>query len=383
MVILLVVFAVAFWALHPTTKVGSTTQAGSGGARVTTPPAPKPKPPAPVAGPVAKPAVKPAAAAPAVEPVPEPAAPEPTPQAGVPRLDPAPKWGTAGPRFHIKWRKVGDLPEPRTKFGAAVYGGLIWIAGGESANAIMNSVITFDPVTHRFGSAPSLSTPRSNHGVTVAAGKLLVFGGLGDGKLLGSVEVWNPTARAWRTLNGEAASMPTARSGFAYCTAGNLVYTFGGDKPAVETFDAAAERWTQAKDMTGPLAGAAAVTWKGLVYLIGGYGLRAPEAAVQVWDPAADTWLPAAPPLIGPRSGLVAVTDATGATFAVAGTRGTVLDLIEVCRTPGEPWTPMNSFMMPRTNHAFVIARGRFYAIGGTGPGVPERSVFEGTIVRD
>ena len=105
------------------------------------------------------------------------------------------------------------------------------------------------------------------------------------------------TAAEWRTL----APSTLARTEVAAARVGRYVYVVGGFErdsgattAATERYDIVRDRWSRVADMPVGLNHAAAVAYRGRVYVLGGYrgvsGLNDETAAMYRYDPATDRW---------------------------------------------------------------------------------------------
>ncbi len=79
------------------------------------------------------------------------------------------------------WVALAPLPTARGGIAAAVYDGLIIVAGGEGNSAVPSGVFpdveAYDPATDRWQVLPALPTPRHGTGAVVFAGALWMPGG--------------------------------------------------------------------------------------------------------------------------------------------------------------------------------------------------------------
>ena len=94
-----------------------------------------------------------------------------------------------------------------------------------------------------------MNEARSLHKVIAYKNKLFVFGGYDDG-YLNSVEMFSPETNKFVML----APMKIARSDFACCRVGNLVYVIGGwiddvDVKSVEIYNLDSNTWADGVDL--------------------------------------------------------------------------------------------------------------------------------------
>jgi hypothetical protein len=211
------------------------------------------------------------------------------------------------------WRARADLPTARWLLGAATgVDGQIYAIGGwaggcgpeGSASAVVEA---YNPWLDRWTTRASMPTARWLPGVVAGAnGKIYAIGGENETGFLATVEEYDPIANTWT----QKSDMPQPWSGFASVSASNgKIYVIGGfwGRDLVFEFDPVADTWVQKASYmpTGRDSfSAAEVTrvyfdWserrlvkKGLIYAIGGIA-EGPTGAVEVYDPATDSWLSA------------------------------------------------------------------------------------------
>jgi len=92
--------------------------------------------------------------------------------------------------------------------------------------------------------------------------------------------------------------MPTARSRLAITAIDGLLYAVGGysgvASPAVEVYDPASDTWTKKAPMALRRYGLGVGAIDGTLYAVGGW-MNGPQAANEAYDPVSDTWTSKAP----------------------------------------------------------------------------------------
>ena len=290
---------------------------------------------------------------------------------------------TATVGANVAWRKVADIPTPRSEVATAVFRGVVFVVGGFGGG---NVVETYVP--DRWSSAPRypISVDHAMAAAVDSAGApgLYVFGGNVSGVAVArSFGFFGD--QGWR----EIAPMPAPRSQAAAVAIGGRVFVVGGaqgDRLFSPTFvyDTATDRWTTGAPIPTPRDHLAAAAIGGRVCAVGGRRLSLLQnlAAFECYDPATDAWhaMPDAPTA---RGGLGAAT--IGSRIFVAGGEqpvGTFKD-VDIFDADAGTWT--RGPALPTSRHGLgVVALGStlFVMTGGPTPGVSQTAVCEALDVR-
>ncbi|MBI4587674.1 MAG: galactose oxidase [Candidatus Rokubacteria bacterium] len=130
------------------------------------------------------------------------------------------------------WRSRQPMPTPRNHHAIGTIGGKIYVAGGRIGGpfvftaAHINVTEEYDPVRNLWTSKAAMPTPRSGLGYAVWGGKLFVFGGERAPTFVhGEVEAYDPATNRWESY----ASMPTPRHGPAVALVGNRIHVVAGN----------------------------------------------------------------------------------------------------------------------------------------------------------
>jgi N-acetylneuraminic acid mutarotase len=173
---------------------------------------------------------------------------------------------------------------------------------------------------------------RGGFGVAVANGKIYAIGGLNNDTNLAVNQEYDPVSDLWKTKT----PMPTPRSGCAVASYQGKIYAIGGTvgittdlvsefTGAVEVYDPATDTWETKTSMPTPRADLRASVVNGKIYLIGGKERWGEEPLYheldvnEVYDPANDSWTTASPmpvPTFGYASAVV-----NGKIYVVGGAR--------------------------------------------------------------
>jgi N-acetylneuraminic acid mutarotase len=182
------------------------------------------------------------------------------------------------------------------------------------------------------------------------------------------------SAPKWRPLT----PAKLARTEVAAARVGRSIYVMGGFLPdrtstaATERYDITRDRWSRVADMPVPLNHAAATTYKGKLYVVGGYGSRTglagPVATLYRYDPGRDRWRRL--PSMRTARGALAVGVIENRLYAAGGAAGgRVQDGLEIYDFERRRWIAGPAMPTPREHLAGAVARNRFYALAGRAAG--------------
>ena len=232
-----------------------------------------------------------------------------------------------------------------------------------------------------------MPTARYNFDTCIVDGKVFAIGGeidvFGD-RAIATVEVYDPKTDTWE----RKADMPTARSGVATLVVDGKIYAMGGVEikkfavgpgwghtikrlPAVEVYDPATDTWIQKADMPVPRSGSTCVV-DGKIYRIGGSNEKQWRSEiVDVYDPATDTWAKAKS--MNHARSAAAVSVINGKIYAMGGNGwpqipnhpGPFLSSIEVYDPKTNRWTEKTEMPAPKSGHTASVIDGKIYVIGG------------------
>ena len=225
-----------------------------------------------------------------------------------------------------RWRRVADMPTPRTSARAAVVNGIIYVFGGYSGkdNRGMNLnfpvvVETYDPTTDTWTQKRDMPFSRVEFDLGVAAGRIYLIGGstgfgAGYEKRTGRVDIYDPATDTWT----EGHKMPTRRDGMDVVVVSKRIYALGGmgwpQSPSapgpfltvIEAYNPITHQWERDKDLLDLRVGFSTVVVEDDIYLIGGFvwedGPPKYLATVDVYHPQTQAWheIPSLPYPIAP-----------------------------------------------------------------------------------
>ena len=196
------------------------------------------------------------------------------------------------------WVSLPKMPFPRTRHGAAVCCGQLYVVGGKPEPP----ACTFNPIKNKWTVMEGEAAIRQHCSVTALNEELYVIGG---DKHLKRVDKYNPSLDEWKTV----ASMKTARASHCAVVVENLIYVLGGCGYSgclknVECFNSSANHWADRPGMIVARQFAAAAVLRGKIFVAGGYSDKACktlEATCEMFDPVQDQWSLVSSPVV-PRA---------------------------------------------------------------------------------
>jgi N-acetylneuraminic acid mutarotase len=186
----------------------------------------------------------------------------------------------------------------------------------------------------------------------------------------GCGESASSAAERWRALRDSTL----ARTEVAAARIGDGAYVVGGfaapgvTSDVVERYDLRRDRWTRVAPIPQAVNHAAAVAYRGALYVAGGYtaagGLAAETAALWRYDPAADRWTRLAD---APTARGALVAGVVGDRLYVAGgaRAGKALKTLEVYDFASRRWSTGPPMGVAREHLAGAALGGAFYALAG------------------
>lgn len=205
------------------------------------------------------------------------------------------------------WTKLTSLPTATEQHGMVAFGGKVYVIGGATTTAEIDTVQVYDIATDTWGTITALPVPLQSPVARVVNGKIYVIGGAthtGSFHTVDTVYCYDPASPGDGWVSKTV--MPTDREDMGGAVLGSKVYVFGGcDQPAfsvykhMEVYDADTDTWDATKaDMPDfkVFGDFGAEGSNGKVYAIGatntaaGYANLTPVTAVYEYDPDTDTW---------------------------------------------------------------------------------------------
>ena len=303
---------------------------------------------------------------------------------------PAPPTGIAATPS-LAWRRVADIPTPRSEVAAAVHGGLVIVIGGFGGANVVEAYLPQQDRWLALGQLP-VGVDHAMAAATVSVGSAASHVYLMGGNVSGvaSARVFRGTVSApggimWE----EVAAMPGPRSQGAAVAVGTKIYVVGGasgDRLAAPTYeyDAILDTWRAVAAIPTPRDHLSAAELGGRVCAVGGRRLSLLQnlSTLECYDPAGEAWskLPDAPTA---RGGVGAAVVGSRLVF-VGGEQplGTFRE-VEIFDQVTGRWSRGPDLPTPRHGLGVVAVGGTVYVMsGGPTPGGSQTAVCEALDVR-
>jgi N-acetylneuraminic acid mutarotase len=275
------------------------------------------------------------------------------------------------------WTTKADMPTGRWELSTCVVDGKIYAIGGAGpVYQALRTVEEYDPPTDTWTTKSEMPTARQGLSTSVVNGKIYAIGGgvsysssYSSVKVFSTVEEYDPVTDTWM----RKADMPTARGWHSASVLDGRIYVIGGSSAdpsggtailAVEVYDPATDTWTQKGNIPRRIgAGWTSVVCK-KIYAFGGYGGL---DNVHEYDPATDTWTRKAN-MPARRCGLS--TSVVGRKiYAIGGHPGNspyrALATVEVYDPATDTWTTAPDMLTGRCGVRTSVVGGKIYAFGG------------------
>ena len=167
-------------------------------------------------------------------------------------------------------------------------------------------------------------------------------------------------------------SMPTSRTEIAVTILEDKIYVIGGFDnlgnvlDTVEVYDITADMWKTIEPLPQPLHHAAAATFNGSLYVIGGYTNNnwLPSSKLFIYDPKNNAWAEGSP-MPTARGALTAVF--INEIFYAIGGEGEfrVMDINEAYNSKTKNWISKSPMPTARHHAASAVVDGNVYIMGG------------------
>jgi N-acetylneuraminic acid mutarotase len=273
------------------------------------------------------------------------------------------------------WTTKADMPTGRWELSTSVVDGKIYAIGGASFYQPLSTVEEYHPATDTWAKKSDMPTARQGLTTSVVDGKIYAIGGgdLSSGfssvKTFSTVEEYDPAIDTWTTKS----QMPTARGWHSASVLDGRIYVIGGSSAdpsggtailAVEVYDPATDSWIQIGNIPRRIGAGCTSVVDGKIYAFGGYGGL---NKVHEYDPVTDTWITKADMPTG-RCGH-STSALYGKIYAIGGHPGSSpypgLATVEVYNPATDAWTTGPDMIIGRCGVRTSVVDGKIYAFGG------------------
>jgi N-acetylneuraminic acid mutarotase len=229
------------------------------------------------------------------------------------------------------------MPTPSSNLCGAVIGGDIYIPGGYTGTAYLNTLQVYTPATDSWQTIATDPLPAGLSGPACAAsgGKLYVFGGSATGTYVAETYVYDPAAAAGSRSSSGASAPVTGAYGDAIAVDGYIYYAgmrnATTDLTDVHRYDPAGNSWTTMPSLTTARGAARMWAYEGKL-AVGGGGWSTYLTSVEEYDLSTGTggsWTAGNSLVAGRRTFAVAQDNVDGVLYAGAGYNGTFMTAAE------------------------------------------------------
>jgi N-acetylneuraminic acid mutarotase len=281
------------------------------------------------------------------------------------------------------WSNKADMPTARRDLATSVVNGIIYAIGGRGEGGIeLSTVEAYDPVRDMWVERSNMPTERGALSACAVNGIVYAIGGeiqgIRGGQIQGigtsAVEAYNPVTGTWV----KKSNMSIMRGWVSASVVNGKIYVFGGaggdelvSMSVVEEYDPQTNKWTKKAVMPFPRYGLTTSVVNAQVYVIGGsetggFVMPKPVSAVDVYDPATDTWTENVTQMPTPRWSLSSnVID--GKIYVIGGfddnQKGT--NIVDVYDPLTNTWIQKANMPTARGMFSTRTVNGKIYAIGG------------------
>jgi len=274
------------------------------------------------------------------------------------------------------WKGGEDLPVPVQHAMAVTWQENPVVLGGWRTQGADTRVATdqvWRVVNGRWTELPPLLQPRAAAAAAVVGDRIIVTAGVdAGGRLLNTTEIFDGTS--WKL----GAPIPTPRQMLGAASDGKLVYVLGGtngtsDLAAVETYDPAADTWTSLPELPGRRSDFGVANADGRLVVVGGMSAGQPLKSVVALDLMAQSWN-GLPDLGAARHGM-AVAAVGKTVYAIGGSTGVgdgqvtssaeALKLAPRKPQPAAEWRSLPDAPTARLMMAWTVLDGKIWVAGG------------------
>jgi N-acetylneuraminic acid mutarotase len=274
------------------------------------------------------------------------------------------------------WQLLAPMGQSRYSGGFGAINGKLYATNG----FIRNSTEVYDPATNQWTFRAPSPAGRAAVGSALIGDSLYLISGCFNADcrtgFTDLVERYDTATDTWQTL----APIPTRRTHPATAVINGKIHAAGGgvncppcvpQSAAHEVFDPVTNAWSSFAPLPTAREGAAAAAVGGRFYVIGGLSIApgivvTPSSAVDIYDPATNTWSAGTP--MPTARGYVATAVADGLIHVMAGTSNggaTMIATHEVYDPIADTWTTRAPLPIPRIYGMGAAIGSNVYIAGG------------------
>jgi N-acetylneuraminic acid mutarotase len=275
------------------------------------------------------------------------------------------------------WASRADMPTGRWEMATSVVDGRIYAVGGAGPiYQALRTVEVYNPATDTWTSKSDMPTARQGLTTSVVNERIYAIGGgsayssaYATAETFSTVEEYDPATDVWTSKS----EMPTARGWHSASVVDGRIYIVGGTSStpnngtailAVEVYEPATDTWIQKGDIPARRDAGCTSVVDGRIYAFGGYSNG---QSVHEYDPLTDTWTRKADMPIGRYGAYTSVVD--GKIYAIAGHRGSSpypgIAAVDVYDPATDTWTTAPDMPTGRFGSDTSVVDGSIYAFGG------------------
>ena len=220
-------------------------------------------------------------------------------------------------------------------------------------------------------------SPRSRHGAAVCGGQLYVLGGQSCQPMC----CYNPKRNKWSCV----ASVQCDRYHCSVTTYQEELFIIGGEGHwcSIAKFDPKHDEWTHLADMTTPRAAHCAVAMVKGICVIAGHDDHTCHRSVEFYDPNIDQWSEM-PNLVNARRFAAAAAISSEKILVVGGFSDMAFREIEASCEIFDPavnqWSLLSNPVVPRAACGIVSFDNRVYVFGGEDTNLDQDSIYQDSV---
>jgi len=186
-----------------------------------------------------------------------------------------------------RWLEMPGMLTPRSDFAVTTFDNAIYVIGGHGSEGVVGKVERFNLNTNQWELLQEKPVPVEKASAVVYGGKIYVLGGqLLDGTPTNILEVYNPRTNSWSSQN----PIPTPIYDYAIATYEGNIFVFGGvshksEQDSVYRYSPESDTWKELNPMPSPRTGATAITLDQSIFIVGGICDKIDCKAIDVYHP--------------------------------------------------------------------------------------------------